>query len=212
MKRRAGSAPSEDAIDSAAVDVDVAVAVDAVVDDAEASDIDMHNLPPAANSEDAPVVDGHINLGADDASQDGTMDDIFADDDAADNVSTIAQRDDRDEDQLDLDSLNMNMDQDSLYGPLPELDNDDIAPAADNPGGIGYEAQELEPNQEMAQEQDAGSSKDQANESSTPNTDEAADSDAKTADTTGTSTSVEEPVKNSKCYKAASPLTSRLVH
>lgn len=183
MKRRAGSAPAEDTLDTA---VDAAPAVDAAVDDA--SDVEMLALPPAANSEDISVVGGDIIQGLDDTSQNDQMHDVFANDD---NLSTIAQGDERNEDQLDL--LGLTMDQDSVYETLPDFEDDDDAPAADNPGGTGDRAPEVVSNQEMTQ------GKDQANESSTPNTDEAADSDAKTADTTGTSTSVEEPVKNSKC-------------
>lgn len=194
MKRRAGSAPSEDTRD---------VAVDAVVDATEASDVEMLALPPAANSEDVSIVDSGIRRGLDDTFRGGMMDDVF-DDDLADNASTTAQGDDQDE---DLNLLGLNMD----YEPLLGYDNEDDFPAADNPGGIGCDAQESVSNQEMTQEQDAGSSKDQANESSTPNTDEAADSDAKTADTAGTSTSVEEPANTSKYYKAACPDTSWLL-
>lgn len=184
MKRRAGSAPSEDALRVA----------DAAID----SDIDMLAPPLADNSEDVLVVDGDHGF------RNAMMSDVFAgdDEDPADNASTTAQGDDQDEDQIDLLGLNM----DSSYEPLSGFDDTgENAPVADNPGGIGYEVQEI------IGDQDAGSSKDQANESSTPNTDEAADSDAKTADTTGTSTSVEEPVNTCKYYKAACPVASRVV-
>ncbi|CAN8096704.1 unnamed protein product [Discula destructiva] len=172
MKRRAGSAPSDDTPDP--------------------TDVDMSGLPPSANSEDIAIVDGDIIQGV----EDDTVDDVFVDGSAADDASTTAQVDDRDEESIDL--LGLNMDQDSVNGTHIGSDIEDNAPAVDSPDDFEHGAQQYGPKQETAPEQDTGDSKAQTNDSSTTTTttDEAADSDAKTADTTGTRTSVEEPTKS----------------
>lgn len=170
MKRRAGSAPSDDTPD--AVDVDI-----------------------LANSEGVCAVEDDVIQGVEDTADD-TVQSVFADDLAADDASTAGQFDDRDEDPLDL--LGLSMDQNSVYEPQVGSDMDDNPPAADIPDTLGYEVEEQGPKQENTQEHDGESNSAQVNGSSTSNTDEAADSDAKTADTTGTNTSAEEPSKSRK--------------
>lgn len=187
MKRRAGSAPSDD------------------TPDPDAADVDMLGLPPAANSDDIAIIQSDIIPGVED-----TVEDVWVDS-PPDDASTAAQVDDRDdEDALDLLNLNMdqesvNMDHESVYETHAGSDVGDLE--GDAPGLVyGPQPQEQEPNQEAAQDQDAGDSKTQTNGSSATNTDEAADSDAKTADTVGTSTSVDtKGCKSSGALATSSP-------
>lgn len=176
LKRRAGSAPPDD--------------------DPNASDIDMLALPPTANSQDVSIADGDVMEDAEGALQD--LDGESPRDDA----STTAQVDDREEDtpDINLNLTNLDMDQSSVYETQFGSDMEDIAPVADNPGAGEEDAQQQGSKKEQATEQGAGGSKtfEGQNDSSTTNSDEAADSDAKTADTVGTSTSVEESAKTSR--------------
>lgn len=175
LKRRAGSAPPDD--------------------DPDATDVDMLALPPAANSEDVSIADGDIIQDVE-----RTVQEVRAES-PSDDASATAQVDNRDEDTPDI-NLNLNdldMDRSSVYETHVGSDIEDNATTADNPGGGADDAQ-----QQQDLKQDAGEIKAQEaqNDSSTTNTDEAADSDAKTADTVGTSTSIEEPAKNSRWSKS----------
>lgn len=162
----------------------------------------MLALPPAANSEDVSVADGDIIQGVE-----GPGEEVDADS-PRDESSTTAQVDDRDEDTPDINRNlnNLDMDRSSVYENHAESDIEEHVPAADNPGGVADDARQQEDSkqeQEQGEDQGAGESKtqDAHNDSSTTNTDEAADSDAKTADTVGTSTSFEEPANNSRSSK-----------
>lgn len=183
LKRRAGSAPPGD--------------------DPNATDVDMLALPPAANSENVSIADGDIIEGIEGPSQDEGVDSL------EDDASTSAQVDDQDEDTPDINRNlnNLDMDRSSVYDTQVGSDMEDNAPTADNPGGGADDAQRQWSQEEQTQERDAGGIKTLhgQNDSSTSNTDEAADSDAKTADTVGTSTSVEESAKNSKSTKSSHP-------
>lgn len=179
LKRRTGSAPPDD--------------------DPDAADVDMLALPPTANSRDVSIVDGDTIEGLE-----GPLRDVDADS-PRDDASTSAQVDDRDEDtpDINLNLTNLDMDRSSVHETQVGSDIEDNAPAAHNPGGGAVIARQQNP----TQEQDTGDIKTQEaqNDSSASNTDEAADSDAKTADTVGTSTSVEEPSKDSRSPKSLRP-------
>lgn len=159
----------------------------------------MLALPPTANSQDVSIADGDVMADADGALQD--VDGESPRDDA----STTAQVDDREEDtpDINLNLTNLDMDQSSVYETQVGSDMEDNAPAADNPGAGEEIARQQSSKKEQATEQGAGENKalEGQNDSSTTNSDEAADSDAKTADTVGTSTSVEESAKNSRTSK-----------
>lgn len=170
LKRRAPSVPLEDNPDAT-------------------QDVDMLSLPPSAANQDTPVADGESIEGVEEVVQEESADS------PRDDASTAAQVDDIDE---DLPSLNgLDMDRASVGETQVGSDIGDHNLSADHPAGDDSQEQNAEPRKE--DERNSGESKDPTQiESSTTNTDEAADSDSKTVDTAATSTSVDGAVKNGK--------------
>lgn len=159
----------------------------------------MLALPPSATTENTPTVDGKSIEDVKDGVREGSQEENP--DSPRDDASTAAQADDVDEDLPSLTGLDM--DRASVEETQIGSDLGDVAPTADNPGGI--DAQEQDAEQSKEDGQDAGAPKVAVkNESSTTNSDDAADSDSKTADTAATSTSVDGAAKNGKSLRLVS--------
>lgn len=171
QKRRAGSAP----LDS---------------DQDTIQDVDMPSAPPSAtNHTDALIVDADPVEGGEDM-QEGDPDS------PRDDTSITAQADGNDEDFPDI--VGLGMDQASVEETQPGSELEGVTLAADSPGG-NVAPEQGPADLEKEQDLDAGESKAQTqNGSSTSNTDEATDSDAKTVDTAATSASTDGQAKNCK--------------
>lgn len=173
LKRRAPSVPLEDDPDAN-------------------QDVDMLSQPTSVANKDTPIADGRSIEPMEEDVQEENAESL------RDDASTTAHIDDADE---DLPSLNgLDMDRASVGETQVGSDIGDIGddnPAVDIPGGD--DVQEQDPERKKEDERNPGESKDSAQiESSTTNTDEAADSDSKTVDTAATSTSVDGAAKTSK--------------
>lgn len=182
LKRRAPSVPLED-------------------DPNATQDVDMLSQPPAAANKDTPILDGH--------SIEAVEEDVLEEnaDSLRDDASTAANVDDADEDLPSLTGLDM--DRSSVGETQVGSDVGDIGDIGDDNLAVdtarGDDTQVQDPEQTQEDEKNSAESKDPIQiESSTTNTDEAADSDSKTVDTAATSTSVDGAAKTSKSMLCAS--------
>lgn len=162
----------------------------------------MLSLPPAAANHTTPVATGDSLEGADEGEQEEGADS------PRDDASTTAQVDDVDEDLPSLTGLDM--DRASVGETQVGSDIGDSNLAVDSPAGDDV-AEEEGPEQKKEGEHISGEGKDSTqNESSTTNTDEAADSDSRTVDTAATSTSIDGAAKNGKLMLLRRALNSSL--